>query len=259
MRFLIALVVLLGLSMQVLGQLTSSGIPDSLSQTWTASNTWTQTATLSGTPSQTYPQPIAPTGLANKCSGHIITICPQWDVSTTFNLYRLYYKVQGSLVETRVTTSRNDLDITGLPANTLFDFWVQGVDVAVGVWSANSSFVTMFTDAADPKNDPTLDISGFTCTQGVNPNAGKNLGRVSATCTWTAALATVRQINFKVHCFSDDLEPTTIKRRVYGTSAASDTSAFFAINRDSGSCTIWARFYYARRPTARHSFILNIV
>jgi hypothetical protein len=196
--------------------------------------------------------------LANNCLNHIVTICPVWDASG-FNLYRLYYKVQGSLTETRVVTGRTDLSITDLPAGTLFDFWIQGVDVAVGVWSANSTFVTMFTDAADPKNDPTRDIQGFACTQGTNPNQGANFGRVSATCTWTAALDTVRQINFKVHCYSDDLEPNTVKRRVYGTKAASATSAFFAINRDSGTCVFRARFYYDRRPTARHTFTLSIV
>jgi len=214
-----------------------------------------QSASHTGSPSNTYPQPPAPINLANICLHHIQAICPQWANPGGFNfdLFRFYYTAQGSGIVNKVTLSGFDTLVTGLNPATLYDTWIQGVDSHNGVWSANSTILTMTTDPADPKKDPTRDIQGFSCSKTTTVN-----NRVGALCTWTAALDTVRQINFKVHCVSTLREPNLIRKRVFGAAAAALTSEMFAVNRDVGTCTIKARFYYTRRPTARHVFVLNL-
>jgi hypothetical protein len=249
MRLLIALVFVLGLALQVCGQITpSSPSPPAPS----ATGSGTASATI--TPTQSYPTPDAPINLDNHCKAHIINICPAWEdpLTAVFGLYRVYVTVQGSNVIQSFTTTDISLRITNTLPQTLYDVWVQGQD-GNGVWSLNSTVVTMNTDPADPKYDPTRDIQGFTCAPGTNP---KN-NRVAATCSWTAAQDAVRQINFKVHCVSAIREPTLVRRRVYGATAAAATNAFFAISRDIATCTFKARFYYARRATTRHSFTLT--
>jgi len=247
MRLLLALVFVLGLALQSTAQtVTASSVqPSSIQPSISQSTT--------GTASITYPTPEAPIGLDNLCKGHIINICPEWSdpPGFVFGVYRLYYTQQGSGVVGVVKTSDFSIKITDLLPGSLYDVWVQGQD-SNGVWSLNSSIVTMDTDAADPKKDPTRDIQAFSCAKTTNSANNRN----AATCTWTAAQDTVRQINFKVRCVSTTREPTLVRRRVYGATAAAATSAFFAVNRDVGTCTFKARFYYARRPTARHSFTL---
>jgi len=244
MRLLLALV-FLGLALQASAQLTvtpSSVVPS-------VSNS------LSATASSTYPTPAAPVNLDNLCKGHIINICPDWQdpPGYVFGVYKLYYTAQGSGIIGSVRTSDTSIRITNLLPGTLYDVWVQGQD-GNGVYSFNSTVITMTTDAADPKKDPTRDIQNFSCAKSTNPANNRN----AATCTWTAALDTVRQINYKVHCASAVREPTLVRRRVYGATAAAATSAFFAINRDQTTCTFKARFYYARRPAAtRHAFSLT--
>jgi hypothetical protein len=260
---LLTLVFVLGLALQVFGQV-SSVAPTSGAATAAASSvagssvipsvTGSGTGSPTGTPSISYPTPPAPINLANKCLGHIINICPSWEepLGYTFVSYRLYGTLQGSGVVGVIRTSRTDGRITNLTPGSLYDVWVQGQD-ANGVWSINSTIVTMTTDAADPKKDPTRDIQGFSCAQTTNPVNNRR----AALCSWTAALDTVRQINYKVHCVSTVREPTLVRRRVYGTAAAAATSAFFAVHRDIATCTFKARFYYLRRATSRHTFVLN--
>jgi len=256
MRLLLALVFVLGLALQVFGQ--SSVVPAS-SVVAGSSVVVGVSASGSGTPSQTgsttvtYPQPPAPVNLDNLCKNHIINICPEWadPPGYKFGYYRLYYTAQGSATVNVIRTSQISVQITNLLPQTLYDTWVQGFDGKA--WSANSSIVTMTTDPADPKYDPTRDIQGFTCSATSNPLNNRN----AATCTWTPALDTVRQINYKVHCISTLREPTLVRRRVYGATAAAATSAFFAVSRDSSTCVFWARFYYARRATTRHSFTVT--
>jgi hypothetical protein len=248
MRLLLALVVVLSLALQVFGQVASSPAPS-------AAGTGSGTPSPTGTASISYPQPPAPINLDNLCKNHIINICPEWadPPGYKFGVYRLYYTAQGSATVSYIRTSSISVRITGLLPGTLYDTWVQGQD-GHGVWSANSSIVTMTTDPADPKYDPTRDIQGFTCSKTTNPNNNRN----AASCTWTAALDTVRQINYKVHCVSNIREPTLVRRRVYGATAAAATSAFFAVNRDASTCTFKARFYYARRPSStRHTSVVN--
>jgi len=244
MRLLLALVFVLGLALQVLGQIPS--IASSVSAAASPSQT--------GSTTETYPQPMPPVNLDNICKGHIINICPEWEEPQgfKFGVYRLYYTAQGSPTVDVIRTSQLSLQITDLAPQTLYDVWVQGQDKN-GVWSANSSIVTMTTDPADPKYDPTRDIQGFSCSKTTNPSNNRN----AALCSWTAALDTVRQINYKVRCSSANTEPTLVRRRVYGANAATATSAFFAINRNDATCVFKARFYYTRRPTARHSFTLT--
>jgi hypothetical protein len=249
MRLLIALVFVLGLALQVCGQVASSVSAAAPS----ATGSGTASATI--TPTQSYPTPEAPINLDNKCKGHIINICPQWEDPPGFALgnFRLYITAQGSgIVQAFTGISDFSARITNVLPQTLYDVWVQGQD-GNGVWSFNSTVVTMTTDPADPKLDPTRDIQGFTCSRTTNP---KN-NRVAATCSWTPALDAVRQINYKVHCVSPVREPTLVRRRVYGATAAAATSAFFAVHRDIATCTFKARFYYARRATTRHSFTLT--
>jgi len=249
MRLLIALVFVLGLALQVVGQLTPSSVSAAAPS---ATGSGTPSATL--TPTQSYPTPEAPINLDNLCKGHIINICPEWEdpPGFVFGLYRLYVTAQGSGIIQSFTLSDVSLRVTNTLPQTLYDVWVQGQD-GNGVWSFNSTVVTMTTDPADPKYDPTRDIQGFTCARSTNP---KN-NRVAAVCSWTAALDTVRQINYKVHCVSTVREPTLVRRRVYGATAAAATTAFFAISRDIATCTFKARFYYTRRATTRHSFTLT--
>jgi len=257
MRFLIAFIVLIALSMNVSGQaLTSSGAPavPTSSGAPAVPTSSGPAPSLSSSPSATYPQPPAPVGLVNRCVGHKVNICPEWSdpAGFSFNLYRLYYKVQLSTTEVRVTTASTSTRIFPLPAGTLFDFWVAGVDVGNGVWSANSTAVTMQTIQADPKLDPSRDIQSFTCSSVTDTGVGsQHVGRKAVSCSWTAALDTVRQINYKVHCTSADFEPLTIKKRRYGTTAANAVSAYFHVHRDAGTCVVHVRFYYATRPSAR--------
>jgi len=254
MRFLIAFIVLIALSMNVSGQATSSGAAALPSSSGVAASSSGPAPSLSSSPSGTYPQPPAPVNLVNRCVGHKVNICPEWSdpAGFSFNLYRLYYKVQLSTTEVRVTTASTSTRIFPLPAGTLFDFWVAGVDVANGVWSANSTAVTMQTIQADPKLDPSRDVQAFTCASVTDTGVGsQHVGRKAVSCTWTAALDTVRQINYKVHCTSPNFEPLTIKKRRYGTTAATATSAFFHVHRDAGTCIVHVRYYYADRPSAR--------
>jgi len=256
MRLLIALVFVLGLALQVCGQLTPSSVSAAA-----PSATGSGTASATITPTQSYPTPPAPINLANLCLNHIVNICPGWADPPGYSLgnFRLYITAQGSgIVQAFTGIAGFDTRITNVLPQTLYDVWVQGQD-GNGVWSLNSTTVTFTTDPADPKLDPTRDIQAFTCSKGTNP---KN-NRVAATCSWTAALDAVRQINFKVHCVSvlngvAVREPTLVRRRVYGDTAAAATSAFFAVDRDVGQCTFKARFYYARRATTRHSFTLTL-
>lgn len=272
MRFLLALIFVLGFSLQVLAQTTSdtSSLTWTPSGTWTRSGTWTPSGTwtssgsatatwsssssisgtISGTatPSRTYPQPPAPTGVENRCKGHIITICPGWapPAGFKFNLYRVYYTLQGSGVIESVDTHDVSTLITNLVPNSLYDVTVQGVDTNVGVWSANTTTQQMATDPADPKEDPSLDVQNFDCVKTTNPTTGRG----AIQCSWTAAAVTVRQVNFKVKCVSNKRRPLLVRKRRYGTKA-NETTVLFAINRDTATCKIKARFYYARRPTAR--------
>jgi hypothetical protein len=255
MRSLLVLVFVLGLALQVFGQSSvgaSSGLPSSVAASSVLpSGTGSGTGSPSGTASITYPTPLAPVNLDNLCKNHIINICPDWadPPGYVFDYYRLYYTAQGSGLVYVVKTSDTSVRITNLLPQTLYDVWVQGRD-SNGVWSANATSVTMGTDPADPKKDPTRDIQGFSCAKTTNPKNNRNAGL----CTWTAALDTVRQINYKVHCVSSLREPTLVRRRVYGATAAAATSAFFAVNRDSSTCTFKARFYYTRRASStRHS------
>jgi hypothetical protein len=246
MRLLLALV-FLGLALAVSGQ--SPTVPSSAVVAASAS----VAPSASGTGTGTYPQPPAPVGLDNFCKNHIINICPGWTDPTgvVFGAYKLYVTDPTGLTQ-EFDLAEESTRITSLTAATAYTVKVQGQD-GNGVWSLNSTDVIMTTNVTDPKNDPTRDIQAFTCVKGTN---AKN-NRVSATCSWTAAQDAVRQINYKVHCVSTLREPTLVRRRVYGATAAAATNAFFAINRDTASCTFKARFYYERRPTTRHSFTLS--
>jgi len=245
---LLAIVVVLSLALQVFGQVTPS--PSGAAPSATGSGTPSST----GSTTNTYPQPPAPVNLDNLCKAHIINICPAWDdpPGYVFGVYRLYYTAQGSPTVGVIRTGQVSLRITNLLTGTLYDVWVQGQDNR-GVWSANSSIITMTTDPADPKLDPTRDIQGFSCARTTNPKNNRN----AALCSWSPALDSVRQINYKVHCTSSVREPTLVRRRVYGNTAQTATSAFFAVSRDISTCTFKARFYYARRATTRHSFTVT--
>jgi len=279
MRFLIAFVLVLGLILQVSAQASPSGTPsvsvtpsftnsgtsswtNSRTPSWTSSNTnsvsstVTGTGTGTGTASVTYPQPPAPTIDGNFCLNHIISICPAWTdpAGFSFNNYRLYIQLQGSTTISVITTSLNSLLVQGLTPSSSYNVFVQGEDTSIGVFSANSSVVVMTTAASDPKNDPSLDIQNFSCAKGTNAKSG----RVDIVCTWTAAQDTVVRINFKCHCVSTVDDPLFVRKHYYGTKAASAVSVTFAINRASATCNIFARFYYARRPTTRHHFQLVV-
>jgi len=247
MRFnlLVAFIVVLGLAVQTLGQVSTSSSPS-----WSISTSISGSGSVTGT----YPTPPAPTGLVNKCVNHSVTICPEWSNPTgfTFNFFTVYYSVQLSGVVNSVTTNQVSTVIAGLPAGSLFDVWVNGVDTQIGATSANSTTVTFQTIAADPKNDPSLDIQNFACVKGTS-----SIGRTAIECSWTAAQDTVRQINFKVKCTSTVRKDVFIRKRLFGAQATA-TSAELRINWDIAQCNVYARFYYARRPTARHFISLTI-
>jgi len=239
MRFLLAILVL-GLAIQA----------------------YSQTPSPSVSLSQTIPQPAAPSAPVNKCLNHIITICPTWTDTTVnqkLNNFRVYYAEQGTGIVNFVLTNQLSTVITNLNPGVLYDVWVQGVDTNVGVFSANSSITVMQTDPADPKLDPSLDISGFTCVQAANPRSDP-VGRIGIQCSWTAPAATstntVQQINIKCQCTSATREDVFIRKTLFGTRATA-TSFFLAVNRDDANCNVFARFYYSRRPTTRH--FVNVV
>jgi len=213
--------------------------------------------TGTGTATVTYPTPQAPSVDGNGCPGHIEFLCPFWSdpAGFTFNIYRVYYQNTFSSVITTFTTTLDSARIgPGLSPNTQYNVWVAGADTGVGVWSFNSTVVTFTTAAADPKKDPTLDVQNFLCVRDTNPDTGR--GAVS--CSWTAAKETVVRINFKVKCVSSDIrEPTFTRRHVYGANANA-VSAFFAVNRDVGTCTVKARFFYNRRPTSRKISVVTL-
>lgn len=236
---------------------TNSGtVSGSITGTWTGSPSQTQT----GTPSMTYPQPPAPINLVNGCLNHIIYVCLEWSNPSgfMFNYYRIYYQstAAGSSVNVLTSTQPN-LNIGMLTALTTYNFWVQGVDTGVGVWSANSSVLTYTTAQADPKYDPTRDIQNFQCAKSRNPTTN----RVAITCTWSPAQDTVIHVNLKCHCVAAKnapfREPLLVRKKLWG-SLAQSTSVLFAINRDNADCTIYARFYYQRRPTTRHMAKVNV-
>jgi len=237
MRFLLAILVL-GLAIQA----------------------YSQTPSPSVSLSQTIPQPPAPSAPVNKCLGHIITICPQWTDSTgKLNNFRVYYSEQTTGVVNFVLTNQLSTVITNLNPGALYDVWVQGVDTNVGVFSANSTTTIFQLDPADPKLDPTLDISNFACVQAANPNSDP-VGRIGIRCTWTApsptSTNTVQQINIKAQCTSATREDVFIRKTLFGTRATA-TSFFLAINRDDANCNVFARFFYSRRPTTRH--FVNVI
>jgi hypothetical protein len=244
MRFLLALILVLGIAFQTMAQ---SPTPSGTVPVPSLSNT--------------IPTPAAPINLRNQCLGHIITFCPAWDPPTTlpaglvYNRYIVYYSLQGSGVATSVTVlgGAESTKITNLVANSLYDVWVQGYSSDFNVHSFNSSIVIFQTDPQDPVLDPSLGISNFACAQGTNPSTG----RVAIICSWTAAIDTVVQINLKCECTSTVREPVSIRKNLYGTRATA-TSALLAINRDIATCNVHARFYYTRRPGTRHFVQLNI-
>jgi len=272
MRFLIVLILALGLA--VANAQTPSGT-NTNSNSWTNTNsnswtnsvtatvTWTPTVSITtsgtgtGTATGTYPQPPAPVGLANGCLNHIIYICAEWSDPAlfTFNFYRIYYQATGGTIQVLTSTTPNK-NIGGLTPATTYTIWVQGVDTGVGVWSANSTTITVTTAAADPKKDSTRDIQNFICGPSTNPVTG----RVAITCTWDAAQDIVVHVNLKCHCVAASSGPTReplfVRKKLWGSKATA-TSVLFAINRDNADCNIYARFYYQRRPTTRHhSFVL---
>jgi hypothetical protein len=157
--------------------------------------------------------------------------------------------VTGSGVFTAVTLSQAKTRITNLTPNTNYDFFVQGVDTTIGVFSANSSISTFTTSPNDPKSDPSLDITNFDCVQTTNPTNGRG----AIACSWTAAQDTIRNINFKCHCTSSVREPLLIRKKYWSSVANSRTDITFRINRDSAVCNIYAKAYYSRRPASRHS------
>jgi len=251
MKSILVLALILGLVVQALAQ-ASPSVTSSNSNTPPASisNSVTNSGTASGTPSGTYPQPPAPIGLANDCQNHIINICPSWANPTgfTFNKYRLYYQAVGSATITRLVLTTTSTRITNLTPGTSYNVFVQGEDTAIRVFSANSSVVIMTTDPADPKEDPTLDITNFACSPAVNPIS--NRGAIS--CTWTAANSAfpVISLRFKVHCTSTLREPLTIRKNLWG-SRAQVTSILFAVNRDQATCNVHVKAVYSRRPASR--------
>jgi len=143
-----------------------------------------------------------------------------------------------------------------LPATT-YTIWVQGVDTGVGVWSANSTTISVTTSAADPKLDSTRDIQNFACAQSTNPTTS----RVAITCTWDASADPVIHVNLKCHCVTSASapfrEPLFIRKKLWGSKATA-LSVLFAINRDNADCNIYARFYYQRRPTTRHHAFVSV-
>jgi len=247
MRFILALIVVLGLAVQALSQSTSG------TGTWSTSFIPSVSTSLSHTGS--YPTPPAPLNLRNRCLSHIINICPGWDIPTGFdyNVFKVHFALQGSGVIQTVVVNRVSTRITNLVPGALYDVMVQGVDTHFGVYSFNSTTIIMQTDPSDPKYDPTKDIQNFACAQGLNPVNN----RIAIFCTWTAAQDVVRQINFKVKCSSTVRDPVFIRKRVFGAKAQL-LEAKLAINRDIATCNVYARFYYARRPTSRHSVTLTI-
>lgn len=274
--FVLALVLALASAQSVSNSNTNSWTPSvtpswtvTPSNSWTASNSWTNSAswtksntnswtsstsnTQTGTPTGTYPQPAAPTNLANSCPGHIVTMCLQWEDEGIFNFYRVYFQstVAGSAINV-ATSDQPQLQITTLTASTTYNVWVAGVDTGVGVWSGNSSVITVTTSALDPKADPNLDVQNFACSTIVNSDTK----RVNVECKWDAADVTVHHINLKGRCVSSIREPLLIRKSLYGTKAQA-TSVVFRVNRDTATCNFYARFYYARRPTTRKHFRLS--
>jgi len=258
MKNILVLALILGLVVQALAQASPSGTssnsntpPISISNTNSNSNSVTESGSASGTPSGTYPQPPSPINLANDCQNHIINICPGWANPTgfTFNKFRLYYQAVGSATITRVVLTTTSTRITNLTPGTSYNVWVQGEDTTIRVFSANSTVVIMTTDPADPKEDPTLDITNFACNPAVNPVS--NRGAIS--CTWTAANSAfpVVSLRFKVHCTSTIREPLTIRKNLWG-SRAQVTSILFAVNRDQATCNVYVKAVYSRRPASRH-------
>jgi len=266
MRFLVAFVLALGIAL-VSAQTTSdsnSWTPswtNSVTPSWTNTNsnsnsgsitgtgTGTGTSSGTGTATRTFPQPAAPISLTNGCPNHIQYICPVWSdpPGFSFDLYHVYYSAAGGPFVLQTSSQDSARIGPGLLPNTAYTVQVSGTDTSNGVWSANSTASVFTTSPADPKLDPSLDISNFACAQGKNPNTG----RTSVTCSWTAATDTVIHVNLKAHCVSATREPLLVRKKLWGAKAVA-TSVLFAINRDSATCNFYARFYYARRPTTRH-------
>jgi len=204
----------------------------------------------------TYPQGDAPVNLINECLGHIINVCPTCadPANFVYDLYRVYFSASGSGFTSFFTTDDPFTRITNLAPATTYNVWVAGMDTSIGVWSLNSTIVQMTTDPADPKKDNSRDVQGFSCLQTFNTLTG----RVILSCGWTAAQDQVHQINFKVHCTSAIREPLLLRKRLYGTRAATTTAIDFNINRDDATCYVKAHFFYARRATGRKVTIISV-
>jgi len=224
----------------------------------TVTNSGTETGTQSVTATVTIPQPPGVVNVINACPGHIENICPSWEDPTgfTFDTYKVYYEAAGATTFKVVTVTQTSTRISNLTGDTTYTFEISGVDSSVGVYSLNTT-ATFTTDPDDPKADPALDATDFTCVAGVNANNN----RVDAVCSWTAPDPptgdSVTHINLKAHCVSSTTKPLLIRKKLFGTKA-DVTSVTFAINRADTTCNFYARFYYVRRPTVRKHFQLVI-
>lgn len=245
---------------------TSSSIPPSLppsssvsvtrtnnpttSNSWTPSPSWTVTKSNSGTPSATTPPGPAVVLLDNRCKNHIVNICPTWsDPAGTF-YPRYVVTVSPACAKCNPAfpflTSSTSGRIKGFLPGTTYTITVFGIS-SKGVLSLPAT-LTVTTAPADPKLDPTLDISNIVCVNSLSSSTGRSV----ITCTWTAAAPTAPfRISIHYKCSSAIREPDSHKRNYYGARAAG-TSLTLNVNRDVATCTLRFKAYYKRRPASVH-------
>jgi hypothetical protein len=135
--------------------------------------------------------------------------------------------------------------ITNLLPETSYDITVRGI-LASGLTSAPSTVATFVTAAADPKADPTLDISNIVCVSAIDATTERSV----ISCSWTAAAETLTRLVIKYRCVSVVRKNSSNKKRLYGA-AAQVTSINLNVNRDVATCAVFFRAYYARRPATR--------
>jgi hypothetical protein len=228
---------------------TRSNVPTT-SNSWTPSPSWTVTKSNSGTPSATTPPGPAVVLFDNRCKNHIVNICPTWSDPAGFFYPRYLVEISPSCTGCSpafpFVTASTSGRIKGFLPGTTYTITVSGIS-SKGVLSLPAT-LTITTAPADPKLDPTLDISNIQCSNTVNAQTLRSV----ITCTWTPAAPTPPfRISIKYKCTSEVREPDSHKRNYYGARAAG-TSLTLNANRDVATCTLRFKAYYPRRAASLH-------
>jgi len=220
------------------------------SNSWTPSPSWTVTKSNSVTPSATTPPGPAVILVDNRCKNHIVNACPIWSDPPGVFYPRYLVTISPACVGCSpafpFTTTRTSGRIKGFLPATTYTITIQGISTK-GVLSLPAP-LTFTTAPADPKLNPTLDISNIVCTNTINTLTDRSV----ITCTWNPAAPTPPfRISIKYKCTSAIREPDSHKRNYYGARAAGTTITLNA-NRDVATCTLRFKAYYPRRAASLH-------